>query len=135
MYAAGALRRLLALNTAGWGSAEVERRAGQLLQDIRQGLDKWGTTTAPDGSKVYAYEVRRLIFGIRSSCSPEVIAAGIGLLRMTSACWQQGACRQLSSCWLQRSYLQGNGCRHVAVEGLPVTHHSKNAPPATLGCR
>jgi meiotically up-regulated gene 157 (Mug157) protein len=58
MYAAGALRRLLALNTAVWGSKDVERRAGQLLQDIQQGLEQWGTTTAPDGSTVYADERR-----------------------------------------------------------------------------
>lgn len=57
MYAAGALRRLLALNEAIWGSAEVQRRAGQLLQDISSGLEKWATTKAPDGSTVYAYEV------------------------------------------------------------------------------
>lgn len=57
MYAAGALRRLLALNEALWGSAEVQRRAGQLLADISAGLQKWATTKAPDGSTVYAYEV------------------------------------------------------------------------------
>lgn len=57
MYAAGALRRLLVLNDATWGSQEVKRRAGQLLQDITQALDKWGTTKTPDGSTVYAYEV------------------------------------------------------------------------------
>lgn len=60
MYAAGALRRLLLLNEATWSSQEVQRRAGQLLQDIKQGLAKWGTTTAPDGSIVYAYEVSRV---------------------------------------------------------------------------
>ena len=58
MYAAAALRRLLVLNEATWGSAEVKKRASKLLQDITTGLEQWGTTQAPDGSTVYAYEVR-----------------------------------------------------------------------------
>lgn len=57
MYAAGALRRLLVLNEATWRSQEVSTRAGKLLSDITHGLEKWGTTKAPDGSTVYAYEV------------------------------------------------------------------------------
>jgi meiotically up-regulated gene 157 (Mug157) protein len=64
MYAAGALRRLLALNEALWGSAEVQRRAGQLLADISAGLQKWATTKAPDGSTVYAYEVGAMLFNL-----------------------------------------------------------------------
>lgn len=61
MYAAAALRRLLVLNQAVWGSAEVTRRAGQLLQDITEGLEQWAFTKAPDGSTVYAYEVSRRV--------------------------------------------------------------------------
>jgi hypothetical protein len=45
------------LNDAVWESRDIQRRAGQLLQDITEGLKQWGTTTAPDGSTVYAYEV------------------------------------------------------------------------------
>jgi meiotically up-regulated gene 157 (Mug157) protein len=59
MYAAGALRRLLMLNQAVWGSEEVTDRVLQLLKDIHEGLEKWGMTKAPDGSTVYAYEVGR----------------------------------------------------------------------------
>lgn len=57
MYAAGALRRLLMLNQAVWGSEEIADRVLQLLKDIHEGLEKWGMTKAPDGSTVYAYEV------------------------------------------------------------------------------
>jgi hypothetical protein len=122
MYAAGALRRLLALNTAVWGSAEVERRAGQLLQDIRQGLNKWGTTTAPDGSKVYAYEVRR---DVVSASGP--VAARKRCCRHWSPV-KQGGCLHLSNYWQQHGLQPGGGCHLGGVEGSPSKHNSKDAP-------
>lgn len=68
MYAAGALRRLLVLNAATWGSEEVKERATMLLDDIKEGLAKWGTTKAPDGSTVYAYEVCKTSSWCKAGC-------------------------------------------------------------------
>lgn len=59
MYAAGALQRLLQLNSATWQSKEISKRAGKLLNDIRQGLNEHAVVQAPDGSSVCAYEVSR----------------------------------------------------------------------------
>jgi hypothetical protein len=85
MYAAGALRRLLMLNQAVWGSEEVTDRVLQLLKDIHEGLEKWGMTKAPDGSTVYAYEVG-LIPGMASLLDLVALAVAV-----CTCAWESGA--------------------------------------------
>jgi meiotically up-regulated gene 157 (Mug157) protein len=57
MYAAGALSRLRTLNAAVWQSNELDARAAALVEAISMGIARHGVVMAPDGAKVYAYEV------------------------------------------------------------------------------
>lgn len=57
MYLAGALTRLLQLNTLVWQDKDLGEKAAALNEDIRAGIKAHGIVLAPDGSQVYAYEV------------------------------------------------------------------------------
>lgn len=57
MYVAGALQRVLALNSAVWKDSNLGAKAVQLLEDIEAGLAEYGTVEVAPGLRVYAYEV------------------------------------------------------------------------------
>lgn len=57
MYAAGALQRVLALNSAIWRSSDLKQRAEELLNDIETGIRTHGVVEVEPGIKMYAYEV------------------------------------------------------------------------------
>lgn len=57
MYAAGALQRVLALNSAVWKSSDLARRAEELLKDIETGIRTKGVVEVEPGVRMYAYEV------------------------------------------------------------------------------
>lgn len=56
MYAAGALQKVLELNEHVWGNEDLHKRVRKLLEDIKQGIQKFGTTEI-GGHTIYAYEV------------------------------------------------------------------------------
>lgn len=57
IYAAGALQRVLVLNTAVWNSEDLGARVSTLLKGIEDGIRRWGVVEVEPGVKVYAYEV------------------------------------------------------------------------------
>eukprot|EP00887_Chlorella_sp_A99_P007759 scaffold20.g7759.t1 len=57
MYAAAGLERALELNRQVWRSDEFAAKAGQLLSEIRTGIDRHGVVGLAAGPRVYAYEV------------------------------------------------------------------------------
>jgi len=56
MYLAGALERMLELNSAVWEDEDLALRMVKLLEDIKTGIGKFGTAVI-DGQTIYAYEV------------------------------------------------------------------------------
>lgn len=58
IYAAGSLERILVLNERIWQSQDLHQKASQILQDIEEGIQKFGVVKTPDtGEAIYAYEV------------------------------------------------------------------------------
>jgi len=57
IYAAGALERVLVLNTRVWKNENLASRTEKLLGGIENGINEFGIVEAEDGVKIYAYEV------------------------------------------------------------------------------
>lgn len=58
MYLVGALEKLILLNSAVWHDSELEQLAGELAEEIREGIERFCRVQAKDTSEIiYAYEV------------------------------------------------------------------------------
>lgn len=58
MYLVGALEKIILLNSGIWRDSEIENLAGELAEQVRTGIERFGRVPAKDsGEMIYAYEV------------------------------------------------------------------------------
>ena len=57
IYALGALHRVLAINEAVWMDSKLEHKVERLINDIVDGINKYGIVEVEPGVRIYAYEV------------------------------------------------------------------------------
>ena len=60
IYAAGALQKVVELNSRIWKDDDLAKRATKLLEGVESGIRKYGVVKVENGVQVYAYEVNGL---------------------------------------------------------------------------